>query len=93
MSRFCIGEAVIGLPQANDRYIVTREGWIGVVYGYHGGNILVEPISKTDPEVSNHFNVDPKYFEPYQVFPEDVPYSWDFVKSKTSKTSKYEKKR
>lgn len=86
MKKFNIGDLVIGNKDATKRYRHTVTGWVGVVYGYHHDNILVDAVSQIpDPDdgllYSKGFSVQTEYFEPYEMFPEDVPYSWDFVKT------------
>jgi hypothetical protein len=73
MSRFCIGEAVIGLPQANDRYIVTREGWIGIVVDILDMNMIqVKGIGEI-----NVYAVFAKYFTSLHCFPQDTVLSYE----------------
>lgn len=73
MSRFCIGEAVIGLPQANDRYLVTREGWIGNVVDILDMNMIqVKGIGEI-----NVYAVFAKYFTSLHCFPQDTVLSYE----------------
>ena len=75
MRKFNIGDLVVGNEEASIRYLHTIERWVGVVYGYgnHPDTILVESILKSNDPASNNFSVSSKYFEHYQLFPEDVP--------------------
>ena len=68
MTRFYIGEEVIGLPKANDRYIVTREGWVGTVVGILDTNMIqVKGIG--DDTV---YGVVAECFTPVHCFPQDA---------------------
>jgi hypothetical protein len=75
MRKFNIGDLVVGNAEASIRYLHTIERWVGVVYGYgnHPDTILVESPLKSDDPAANNFSVSSKYFEHYQLFPEDVP--------------------
>jgi len=68
MTRFYIGEEVIGLPEANDRYIVTREGWVGTVV-----DILdVYMIQVKDINGTGIYPVLCECFTSLPVFPQDA---------------------
>ena len=66
MTRFYIGEEVIALPEANERYIVTRKGWVGTVVGI----LDVHMIQVKDEDPHAYFMDSVKRFE---AFPEDIP--------------------
>ncbi len=80
--RFRVGDIVIGNAQANARYSITTKGWKGVVIE------ILDMIDSMDNDVITvrSINTDDTYdvacncFDLYEIFPEDVPYSWDFVK-------------
>ena len=68
MTRFYIGEEVIGLPQANERYIVTREGWVGTVVGLLEVN-LIQVKGHGDDTV---YSVIAECFTSVDCFPQDA---------------------
>jgi hypothetical protein len=73
MTRFYIGEEVIALPEADDRYIVTREGWVGTVVGILDTNrIQVKGIGN-----KNIYPVLCECFTPLPVFPQDAVLSYE----------------
>lgn len=67
MNRFYIGEEVIALPEANERYIVTREGWIGTVVGKFDEDMISV---KGDDGVT--YPVLCECFTPVHCFPQDA---------------------
>jgi hypothetical protein len=73
MNRFYIGEEVIALPEANDRYIVTREGWVGTVVGLLDTNMIqVKGIGD-----KTTYPVLCKCFTPLHSFPQDAVLSYE----------------
>ena len=79
--RFRVGDIVIGNAQANARYSITTKGWKGVVIKIldmidSAGNVIEVRSINTN----NTYEVACNCFDLYEIFPEDVPYSWDFVK-------------
>jgi hypothetical protein len=73
MNRFYIGEKVIALPEANDRYIVTREGWVGTVVGI----LDVHMIQVKDINGTGIYPVLCECFTPLPVFPQDTVLSYE----------------
>jgi hypothetical protein len=73
MNRFYIGEEVIALPEANERYIVTCEGWVGTVVGILEIN-LIQVKGHGDDTV---YSVLPEYFTPAHCFPQDTVLSYE----------------
>ena len=67
MNRFYIGEEVIALPEANERQIVTREGWVGTVVGI----LDVHMIQVKGIGDKNAYPVLCECFNTLPVFPED----------------------
>jgi len=76
---FKVGDRVIGNKYANAHYSITKQGWIGTVVRVTKHTIMVQDDSDTLGE--DPFTLDPNCFDLYEIFPEDVPYSWDFVKT------------
>ena len=80
--RFKVGDIVIGNAQADMRYSITTKGWKGVVIKIldmidSAGNVIEVRSINTN----NTYEVDCNCFDLYKIFPQDVPYSWDFVKT------------
>ena len=66
-NKFKIGDIIIGKPEANKWYCVTREGWIGIVIDIVGNKqITVTEIGKKNTGVS--FTVNTAYFENLKGF-------------------------
>ena len=73
MNRFYIGEEVIALPEANDRYIITREGWVGTVVGI----LDVHMIQVKDINGTGIYPVLCEYFTPAHCFPQDTVLNYE----------------
>lgn len=58
--RFKVGDVVVGLPEADDEYCITRSGWKGLVNQVLEREIQVTGIDKDG--TIRKFNVNPKYF-------------------------------
>lgn len=81
--RFKVGDIIIGNAQANARYSITTKGWKGVVtqvcsHKDDEGNALIDVRSINS---YTSYTVAANCFDLYEIFPQDVPYSWDFVKT------------
>lgn len=54
MHKFKVGDKIIGNHQANEKYSITSEGWIGIVHGYYvdpwtrGSVLQVKEINEYD---------------------------------------------
>jgi len=73
MTRFYIGEEVIALPEANERYIVTREGWVGTVVGI----LDVHMIQVKDINGTGIYPVLYECFTPLPIFPQDTVLNYE----------------
>ena len=73
MTRFYIGEEVIALPEANERYIVTRKGWVGTVVGI----LDVHMIQVQDINGTGVYPVLCECFTPVHCFPQDAVLSYE----------------
>lgn len=79
--KFKVGDTIIGNAQANARYSITTKGWKGVVIKIldmidSAGNVI--EVRSINSDIT--YEVASNCFDLYEIFPEDVLYSWDFVK-------------
>jgi len=81
--KFKVGDAIIGNAQAGMRYGITTKGWKGVVIKIlHSVDTLGNDMIKVRSINSdNTYEVATNCFDLYEIFPQDVLYSWDFVKT------------
>ena len=61
--KFKVGDKVIGNREANSRYGITREGWIGEVTGVNGNTLQVRGADRFGCITS--YEVEDKYFDLY----------------------------
>lgn len=81
--KFRVGDIIVGNAIADRCYSITGRGWRGVVtqvssYKDDEGKALIDVRSINS---STSYTVAVNCFDLYEMFPEDVPYSWDFVKT------------
>ena len=80
--KFKLGDTIIGNAHAGIRYSITSKGWKGVVIEILDmiDSIGNDVITVRSINTNDTYDVSANCFDLYEIFPEDVPYSWDFVK-------------
>ena len=58
--KFKVGDIVVGLPEADTRYSITKSGWTGLVVEVTENAINVEGVNDIGQIIK--FNLDPNYF-------------------------------
>lgn len=67
--KFKVGDRVIGNIHANEQYLVTKQGWIGIVSRMNKFTISVR---SEDMSESESMAVNPWCFDLYEEFPQDA---------------------
>lgn len=66
---FKVGDRVIGNIHANEQYLVTKQGWIGIISRMNKFTISVR---SEDMSESESMAVNPWCFDLYEEFPQDA---------------------
>jgi hypothetical protein len=67
--KFKVGDRVIGNIHANEQYLVTKQGWIGIVSRMNKFTISVRSEEMSESE---SMAVNPWCFDLYEEFPQDA---------------------